>query len=270
MLVPAWIERLASDLLDLDAELRPLLRRVTTSNHGRTAGALSVATARGSHGYQSVTIAANEARTLLRAAMPIPIGSTRLRQPHARMLAALQLFTAHLLSLNDETTAPDQAAVAGVALAAELRAWLAEARWHQACRAAGVRWKAVSIISLPRQQTAPEREQEVNTLATMAEQHRAGTDPMAVQTNRTARRKAAAAAAAQDALDLAASTTAPPTIAEAPAAAVARMQAKAAAIAAAAAAAAQPAQPPATVQQLRPCTTPKQPIADSRTRRKAG
>ncbi len=149
-----------------------------------------------------MTISANEARTLLRAALPLPISATRLREPHARLLAALHLFTGHLLSLNDPVTAPDHAAGAAITLMDELRAWTATARWHQACRAAGVRWPPPAAIrAITRHQTARDPEHAANTLPGLAEAHRTAADPMGAQVARTTR------AAAQDALDLATETT---------------------------------------------------------------
>ena len=203
----AWIDRTAADLLDLEAELRPLLRRLAYNAADRRSGEHAVETAAAPRAHRSVTISATQARTLLRAAMPVPVAATHLRQPHARMLAAMQLFSAHLLSLNDPATAPAAAAAAGAALLAELRTWLEEARWHQACRAAGVRWPrqqacGTSISAVLRQQTGRKPEHGANTLPAMAEQHRVGTDPMGAQTARTGRRKATEAAV-QDALELA-------------------------------------------------------------------
>ena len=217
MPVAAWIEALAADLLDVEAELRPLIRALHQHHDSNTTGPVQGTTTHARYG-RTISISANEARTLLRAAMPLPISSTRLRQPHARMLAALQLFTGHLLTLNDPLAAPDTAAAAGASLLAELRTWIATARWHQACRAAGIRWpqnqpepRAVSPIT--RQQTTASEERQGNTLPAMAESHRVTSDPMGAQVARTARRKAAAAAATQDALDLAQQAAAgPPTV----------------------------------------------------------
>ena len=217
MPVPAWIDRLASDLLDIEAELRPLLRDLSRHHDADTMGPPKGTTEAGRYG-RTVTISANQARTLLRAAMPLPIGSTRLRQPHGRMLAALQLFAGHLLSLNDPITAPDHAAAAGAALLTELRKWIAAARWHQACRSASIRWPADAgaIMPLTQQQTAAKGERLVNaedlpglTVADMAAQApEDGTQAL----RRRRRRAAAAAQATQDALESAATATTAPTV----------------------------------------------------------
>jgi hypothetical protein len=140
--------------------------------------------------------------------MPFPVSSTRLREPHARMLAALALFSGHLLSLNDPLADQRHAAAAACALVDELRGWIAQARWTQACRAAGVRWRfepaaQLPIIPITQHQTATGEEQPANTLAALAAAHQVRADPMGHQTARTARRRSAAAIAAQDALQLA-------------------------------------------------------------------
>jgi len=166
MPVPDWIEAAASALLDTTAELRQLVRRSHYDPDARWPYPSRLTTRAGKSG--GITIGANEARTLLRAAMPVPIGTTRLRQPHARMLAALQLYAGHLLGLNDPLHDPAAAIAAAITLRGELDTWLTTARWQQACRAASVRWplavagNSVAVTTVLRQQTDASREQAAN------------------------------------------------------------------------------------------------------------
>ena len=225
-----WINSIASALLDAESALRAALRPTEPDAGWPLPGRpphrtpTSTATPAGSGGKPSVTIGQHEARTLLRAALPQPVSASPLRGQHARMLAAVSIFSAHLLSLNDPFVAEDPAhALASAAqLLDELRAWMEAARWHQACRRSGVRWRhtpvtRVSIMPIPQQQTPAEHEQEVNRagklhpLLAMAESSE--TDPMCPTParHRTRARAIASPQAVQDALDLAAATSAPPT-----------------------------------------------------------
>lgn len=203
----AWIDQLAADLLDLDAELRPLLRAMAYDAAAQAPGRARVSTAAAAADWRTVTVTAHEARALLRAAMPAPIAATRRRTPHARMVAALQLFAAHLLALSDAARDPAHAIAAATSLQDELRRWLDAARWSQACRAAGVRWSQptgdrVAITALTQHQTPGKRERQENT----AELHGldAAPTPAAAPLDpaRHLRRRRTAAAAQQAALDL--------------------------------------------------------------------
>jgi hypothetical protein len=146
-----WLDRVAADLLHLEADLRTALRAMSRGGpqHHRTLGA-------GRVDYRTITIGANEARTLLRGAMPVPIGSTRLREPHARMMAALSQFSAHMVALNDPIRPPDAALAAAAALVEELTRWQKLARWMQATRRAKVKWPAprLPVTAIMQRQTA--------------------------------------------------------------------------------------------------------------------
>jgi hypothetical protein len=136
----SWTERTAAELLDLEAELRPLLRRLLLER-----GAVApvdpksrrLATRSATAGSATITLSAREIRTLLRAAMPVPVTLSRaMRTPHARMNAALGVFAARLLALGEAHRMADEAIAAGLALRDELAAWIDAARWVQATRRA--------------------------------------------------------------------------------------------------------------------------------------
>ena len=100
--------------------------------------------------------------------MPAPIAATRLRAPHARMIAALHLFAAHLTALNDPIRSPGAALAAAADLAAELLAWRRVAGWLEACRTARVRWPVppqLAISPILRPETAGNPEHLPNTAA---------------------------------------------------------------------------------------------------------
>lgn len=281
-MVPSdWTNALASALLDAEADIRAALRPTEPVTGWPYAGRPphatphSVKTPAAGRATPTITMAQHEARTLLRAAMPQPIGGSPLRGAHARMLAAVSIYSAHLLTLNDPLTAADprDAIAAGLALLQDLRAWLDATRWHQACHRSGTRWPRKdpaqsAVRPLLRHQTSANHEHEVNAakrqhpLTTMAaEAETASFEPKSARQRRKIR-ESASPAALQDARDLAAETT---TAAETPAEALARMQATAAAIAQAAA---PPPRPPATVEQLRTEATTKPPIATTAARRR--
>jgi hypothetical protein len=163
MTVPAWIDRLAADLLDAEHAVRRALREnVTLHKNLPPMRAYRVATKFGGRpGAQTVTMTRAEARALLRAAMPAPVAVAKpLRAPHARMTAALSLFHAQLLLLNDALADPGQAAAAALALRAELDGWIAATRWRQATAKAGTAakgWSRLSGTKITRQLTAAER-----------------------------------------------------------------------------------------------------------------
>ena len=128
-----WLDRLAADLVHIEGELRIALRAIARGGrqHQRTqmAGIMP-----------GITISPVEARTLVRGAMPAPIASSRLRQPHARMVVALQLFGAHLVALNSPTH-PRAAAIAAAAdLVDALQDWMRRAAWMEASRRTKTRW----------------------------------------------------------------------------------------------------------------------------------
>lgn len=87
-----------------------------------------------------ITVAPNEARTLLRAAMPAPVAGSRLRRPHARMAAALHTFGQHLLALNSPQHPRGAALAAAADLQAALSEWQHAARWQDATTRAGAAW----------------------------------------------------------------------------------------------------------------------------------
>jgi hypothetical protein len=274
-----WCDAIASNLLEAEQSVRAALRPTEpygpSKKQKHTPHRAKTANAAGT--FRTIELAQWEARALLQAAMPQPIGASTLRGQHARMLAAVSIFSAHLLSLNDplEAEDPKRATAAGLTMLAELRAWLEATRWHQACRRSGTRWpRQNAIIPLRRHQTDADHEQRVNAavgehplidMAARAEEGgltpalRHGWDGPMTARKRAKARRVLSPTALQDALDLAAATSSTET----PAEALARMQATAAAIATAAA---PPPQPPATVEQLHPLPASKPPIAGSTTR----
>jgi hypothetical protein len=135
MEVGSWVQKFRDDLLATEATLRPLVRRV---HHDPPPRGERLTTWQGRMGC-GITIGADEARTLLRAAMPVPVASRHKREPHAELVAALASFAAGLLDLNDPTAGPRTMAGACDLIEA-LRAWVARMRWHEATAAAGVRW----------------------------------------------------------------------------------------------------------------------------------
>lgn len=152
-----WINRTARDLLKIEAELRPLLRGLRYHRQTETAGQPPATTRAGQHGDR-VVLAAHEARTLLRGAIPYPVTTnTSLRQPHARLLVGLRTFGIRLLALNDPLSDPEAPIAAGLALVELLHEWLAVLRWQQACRAARVRWPYPVAIRPILRPEAPER-----------------------------------------------------------------------------------------------------------------
>lgn len=148
-----WLDRLAADLVHVESEVRAALLAVARRRpHPRLHGP-----------FGQFLISQHEARTLLRAAMPAPIAATRQRDPHARMLLALQLFGQHLLTLNN---APPHRSIrtpavgAAVVLLDELREWVRVAQWREATRRARVAWPVpvpVTGIIGPATRTNPER-----------------------------------------------------------------------------------------------------------------
>lgn len=138
----AWLDRLAADLLHVEGELRAALLAIERGRpHPRLSGPL-----------RRILISREEARTMVRGAMPAPIAATRLRQPQARMVVALQRFGAHLIALNSPLH-PRAAAVAAAAdLVDALQDWMHRARWMEASRRAGTRWP-VPISAIMRRDT---------------------------------------------------------------------------------------------------------------------
>lgn len=127
----AWLDRIAADLVYLETDLRAALAAL---RRGQPHPRLSPLT------WDRIDIRAHEARTLIRGAMPVPIALSSLRGQHARMTAALGLFSQHLVAMNDPHPLTAEAAIAAAAaLLAELREWHRRAEWMRATRAAGVR-----------------------------------------------------------------------------------------------------------------------------------
>ena len=154
-----WLETVAADLLETETDIRRALRTLSHSlrEHGH---AHQVSTPRGKNATRTLTISEKEARTLIRAAMPLPISSTRLRQPHARLATALALFSGHLLATHERPDLHDVTAAA-ITLRAELD------RWLTACTAAHVRWpqsaaEPIAVSAILRQQTGADHEQAAN------------------------------------------------------------------------------------------------------------
>ena len=128
----AWLDRLTADLLHLETDLRLAL---VALRRGQPHPRLSKLT------WDRIDIRAHEARTLIRGAMPVPIALSTLRGQHARMTAALGLFSQHLVAMNDpHPTTAEAAIAAAAALLTELHEWHRRAEWTRATRAAGVRW----------------------------------------------------------------------------------------------------------------------------------
>ena len=134
---PTWIEQLAAELLDVAGELRQVLR---TAKHDRAAPQ-HASTRRGRTAARTVTLSEMEARALLRGALPAPIAASRLARPHAQVNAAIALYSAHLLSLNQAEADRGHAIAAGLVLAEQLAAWLAAMRWQQATKRARRSWR---------------------------------------------------------------------------------------------------------------------------------
>ena len=153
----AWLDRIAADLLHLEQDLRTTLR--TVSRGGRPPPRAR---------WDRLEISTAEARTLLRGAMPAPIAATRLREPHARLVAALSVLQGHLLTLNDPwvRNRPGAALAAACSVMDELRRWIGIVRWTSAAQQAGVRWpvpQAITAIMQP--QTGQAREHLPNAAA---------------------------------------------------------------------------------------------------------
>lgn len=148
-----WLDRLAADLLYVEGELRAALLAIRRGRapHPRTRMAGPGANPAAFAGLPSITIHPNEARTLIRGAMPAPIAGSRLRRPHARMVAALHIFGQHLLALNSPTHPRGAALAAAADLADALAAWQHAARWQDATTRAGSSWQfpITAIIGRP-------------------------------------------------------------------------------------------------------------------------
>lgn len=157
MPVAHWIDRLADDIATTVAIVRPLLRRL----HYDPPPIGTVLRTPASNTGQAITIGANEARTLLRAAQPVPQASRALRPAHARLLAALSTAADLMLTANDPIGGDALAITAVLELRDALTAWLASTRWKQATTAAGVAW-AAPIITVTRRSTGARREHHKN------------------------------------------------------------------------------------------------------------
>ena len=148
MAAAAWINQLALDIDRAVAEIRPILRKL---RHGAIPYGVAPST-RAAWSCTPITIAAHEARTLIRAAQPVPLNTRPLRQQHATTLAALNTFATRLLETSDPFAGP-----ATIAAALELRetldAWITGARWRQATNTAGVSWPAPSQPAVERLST---------------------------------------------------------------------------------------------------------------------
>ena len=127
----AWLDRVAANLLHLETDLRTTLREIS---RGRKPPRLS--------GHHRLEITTVEARTILHGTMPAPIAVSRLREPHARLVAALNIFRSHLTRLNDPlalTIDPEFVLSAATTLIEELKVWHRIIRWKTACRRANVK-----------------------------------------------------------------------------------------------------------------------------------
>lgn len=149
-----WLDRLAADLVHIEGELRSALRAIARGGRqhqrSRMAGIMP-----------GITISPVEARTLIRGAMPAPIASSRLREPHARMVVALQLFGAHLVALNSPVHPRGAAVAAAADLVEALQDWIHRTRWMEASRRSKTRWP-VSINTAVRPDTPAPAEQRWN------------------------------------------------------------------------------------------------------------
>lgn len=168
---PAWIESIAASLIDLEAEVHEIIARKPTQ------AATSMASMRSA---PTITMTQGEAWLLARCALPLPLRTTRLAAPHARVLTALNAFAGALLACNEPWRPVDRATEAGVALLGTLKAWIDQARWTQACQHAHVRWaydarggeggRKVPITTVMQRQTDREEERFENaaSIAAMA------------------------------------------------------------------------------------------------------
>ncbi len=126
-----WLTEISHRLMRLEGELRLTLRAHTRcEDHPRI------------WGRDTILITTNEARTLLHGAIPVPITTTRLREPHARVVVALSAFHRHLLAHNEAglmTYQPQIVLQAAMQLVGELRTWHRVVQWRAACRRANVK-----------------------------------------------------------------------------------------------------------------------------------
>jgi hypothetical protein len=182
MSASAWIEQLADDIGRVAADLRPLVRELHQDETHR----LAVKTKRAGGG-RSVAISENEARTLLRAAQPVPQMPAATRNRHATMLAALSTFSTALHELNDPIGGGPATIAAALAMRDALDSWIKATRWRTATSRAGVSWPVpaeLPIRPLPRLSTGAGTERIANP-ALIEDQ------PATVQRNRPGKSRAA-------------------------------------------------------------------------------
>lgn len=158
----AWLEQIAAELLDTTEELRQLLR---TAKYDRTA-AQHPKTDAARYSQRSVTLSENQARALLRGALPAPIAASKLKAAHVKLNHAVALLVAQLFALNQPGRPPDHAIAAALTLQTVLESWLAATRWKQATTRARTSWP-LPITAIMRQPIGPEIEQSGNTPANL-------------------------------------------------------------------------------------------------------
>jgi hypothetical protein len=152
-----FVDQLRIDLLAVEAQLRPLIRRLHYDPAARWPHRTEPLRTR--HGHE-ITISGHEARTLLRGAIPFPMTTRPRHERHAELVAALATFAAELHGLNIPQ-AGDTAIAAGLDLVHALKAWIARMRWTAATAAAGTQWPApkqpadLAVTAVTRHRTAP-------------------------------------------------------------------------------------------------------------------
>lgn len=161
----AFAETQAERLFIVEERLRAAVQIVERLPHDRGAATVPVGPY---HPGRAVALAPSDARTLLRAVLPACLALGRTRKATLRLHEAMASFHAALLGTTDASLI-DGAVAAALQLAGELDIWIAEARWRQATRKAGVAWsrgrEEVPRRPLLRQSTAAKQEQAANGIA---------------------------------------------------------------------------------------------------------
>ena len=135
-----WLDSIAEDIVNLEHEIRTRLRLIT---YGKLPD-------------EPIELGAWQARTLLRWLMPARYANSRMRKPHARIIAALGEFAAELVTLNEPCHDEMVTRTAACRLIDELREWIRIVDWTAACRLAKVKWPAppVALTDVMRLQAA--------------------------------------------------------------------------------------------------------------------
>ncbi len=153
-----FADQLRIDLLDVEAQLRPLIRRLHYDPAAQWPDRKNPLKTRFG---TAITISAHEARTLLRAAMPFPMTTRARHKKHAALVATLATFAGELHGLT-LPQAGESAIAAGLDLIQALDNWIGAMRWTAATAAAGVKWpmpkqpENVAVTPLLQHRTSPD------------------------------------------------------------------------------------------------------------------